>query len=276
MATDWLKKVFQLTERRSCRTTGIHRSLFRYQSVKRDDSLYRIAIRDIAQNKPRYGYRRILVLLRRQGYKIGKDMTYRIYREEGLQVRTKRRKKTISRRRISIDRPNSVNRVWSMDFVHDQFESGEKFRMLTIVDHFSRESVAVEVGKSLKAAEVIRCLERLKITRGLPKIITVDNGSEFSGKEMDLWAHENKVELHFIRPGKPVENAYIESFNGRIRDECLNANVFFTLEDAKEIIERWREDYNNWRPHSSLGNLSPMEYLQKTNNGTGFEMTQSF
>ena len=276
MVTDWLHKAYQLSERRSCRVTGIYRSLFRYRSIKRDDSLYRIAIRDIAQSKPRYGYRRILVLLRRQGYKIGKDMTYRIYREEGLQVRTKRRKKSVSRRRISIDRPKSVNKVWSMDFVNDELTSGEKIRMLTIVDHFSRESVAVDVGKSLRAAQVIDCLSRLKNTRGLPKIIIVDNGSEFSGKEMDRWAHENNVELHFIRPGKPVENAYIESFNGRIRDECLNANIFYTLDDAKEIIEKWREDYNNWRPHSSLGNLSPIEYLEKTNNGNGFEMTQSF
>lgn len=201
---------------------------------------------------------------------------YRIYKEEGLQVRTKRRKKTVSKRRVSIDRPNSVNRVWSMDFVHDELVGGEKIRMLTIVDHFSRESVAVDVGKSLRAGQVVNCLNRLKITRGLPKIITVDNGSEFSGKEMDRWAYENKVELHFIRPGKPVENAYIESFNGRIRDECLNVNIFYTLDDAKEIIERWREDYNNWRPHSSLGYLSPMEYISKTNSGTDLEMTPSF
>ena len=201
---------------------------------------------------------------------------YRIYKEEGLQVRTKRRKKTVSKRRVSIDRPNSVNRVWSMDFVHDELVGGEKIRMLTIVDNFSRESVAVDVGKSLRAGQVVNCLNRLKITRGLPKIITVDNGSEFSGKEMDRWAYENKVELHFIRPGKPVENAYIESFNGRIRDECLNVNIFYTLDDAKEIIERWRDDYNNWRPHSSLGYLSPMEYISKTNNGTDLEMTPSF
>ena len=248
----------------------------RYRSIRRDDSLYRVAIRDIAQSRPRFGYRRVLVLLRRQGYNIGKDKTYRIYTEEGLQVRTKRRKKVVSRRRISLPRPKSINKIWSMDFVHDNLTSGESIRLLTIVDHFSRESVAVEVGKSLKAAEVISCLSRLKITRGLPKIITVDNGSEFSGNEMDRWAHENQVELHFIRPGKPVENAYIESFNGRIRDECLNANIFYTLDDAKEIIEAWREEYNNWRPHSSLGNLSPVEYKEKNKPGNGFEMTQNF
>lgn len=248
----------------------------RYQSCRRDDSLYRIAIRDIAQSRPRYGYKRVMILMRRQGYKIGKNKTYRIYREEGLQVRTKRRKKTVSRRRVSLPRPKTINRIWSMDFVHDELTSGERIRMLTIVDHFSRESVAIEVGKSLKAAEVIVCLSRLKITRGLPKIITVDNGSEFSGNEMDRWAHENNVQLHFIRPGKPVENAYIESFNGRIRDECLNANIFYNLEEAKEVIEKWREEYNNWRPHSALGNLTPIEYIEKNKPGIGFEMTQDF
>jgi len=134
--------------------------------------------------------------------------------------------------------------------------------MLTIVDHFSRESVAIEVGHGLRSKDVIRCLTRLKITRGLPKVIVVDNGSEFSGNEMDIWANENDVDLHFIRPGKPTENAYIESFNGRLRDECLNANVFYELTQAKRVIEEWREDYNNWRPHSSLGNLSPIEYVE--------------
>lgn len=132
-----------------------------------------------------------------------------------------------------------------MDFVHERFCSGRKFRMLTIVDHFNRESVAIEVNFQLKSKDVIRCLERLKYQRGLPEIITVDNGSEFTSNEMDLWAHENNVHLHFIRPGKPTENAYIESFNGRLRDKCLNANVFYDLTDAREQIENWREDYNN-------------------------------
>jgi putative transposase len=203
-----------------------------------------------------------MVVMRRQGHKIGKNKTYRIYREEGLQVRTKRRKKTTSRLRTSLPRPKCINRIWSMDFVHDRLANQSKFRMLTIVDHFSRESVAIEVGKSLLAKDVIRCLSRLKVIRGLPEIITVDNGSEFSGNEMDLWAHQNNVKLHFIRPGKPVENAYIESFNGRLRDECLNVNQFYSVEDANEIIQQFREDYNNWRPHSSLGNRTPREYIE--------------
>jgi len=149
--------------------------------------------------------------------------------------------------------------------VHDNLSTGEKIRMLTIVDHFSRESVNIEVNFSLTAKDVIRVLERLKITRGIPKIISVDNGAEFSGNELDRWAHQNNLQLHFIRPGKPTENAYIESFNGRLRDECLNVNSFDNINDAKEIIEAWRNDYNNWRPHSGLGNLTPKEYSLKNN-----------
>jgi putative transposase len=215
-------------------------------------------------------------MMRRQGFKIGKNKTYRIYREEGLQVRTKRRKKTVSRRRISLPRPKSVNRIWAMDFVHDKMANQRKIRMLTIVDHFSRESVAIEVSHGLNSQDVIRCLERLKVMRGLPKIIVMDNGAEFSGNDMDRWAHENQIQLHFIRPGKPVENAYIESFNGRLRDECLNVNTFYSLEDAKNLIERWREDYNNWRPHSALGDRTPMEYIKEIETRGSLEMTQSF
>jgi putative transposase len=244
----------------------IRRSTFRYEAKEKHDEPFRTAIRNVAQSRPRFGYKRVMTMLHRQGYKIGKDKTYRIYREEGLQVRTKRRKKAVARRRLQLPRPKCLNKIWSMDFVHDQLESGQKIRLLTIVDHFSRESVAIEVGHRLGAAEVIRTLNYLKNTRGLPKNLLMDNGSEFSGNEMDRWAHENGVELSFIRPGKPVENAYIESFNGRIRDECLNANIFLTLEDAQKTIQAWREDYNNWRPHSGLGNISPIEYIRSQEN----------
>jgi putative transposase len=243
----------------------IRRSTCRYHLKDKNDEHLRIAIRDAAQSRPRFGYKRILTIIRRQGHRIGKHKAYRIYCEEGLQVRTKRRKKTVSRRRISLPRPKAINRIWSMDFVHDELTTGQSIRFLTIVDHFSRESVAIEVGYSLKAPDVIRVLSRLKVIRGLPKIITVDNGSEFSGNVLDRWAHENGVQLHFIRPGKPTENAYIESFNGRLRDECLNCNIFYNLDEAKNVVEKWRIDYNDWRPHSSLGNLSPSDFAKSSN-----------
>ncbi len=200
--------------------------------------------------------------MKRDGYGIGIHKIYRIYSECGLQVRTKRRKKTAAKNRIPLPRPRSINRIWSMDFVHDELVGGRKIRMLTIVDNFSRESVAIEVAYGMKAIDVIAVLDRLKASRGLPRAILTDNGSEFSGSEMDRWAYENSVLLQFIKPGKPTENAYIESFNGRLRDECLNTHIFYTLEEAREQIENWRIDYNDWRPHSSLGNLSPAEYLK--------------
>lgn len=254
----------------------IRRSSHRYRAKSKNDEADRIAIRDIAQNRPRYGYKRITSILRRDGHLINHKRVYRIYTEEGLQVRTKKRKKTTSKQRGILQRARALNKIWSMDFVHEKLVNQRKFRMLTIVDHFSRESVAIEVDYSLKANEVIRCLNRLKFNRGLPEIISVDNGSEFSGHELDRWAFENGVKLHFIRPGKPTENAYIESFNGRLRDECLNTNIFYTLDEAKENIEQWREDYNNWRPHSSLGNQSPLEYIKLTENSRSFEMTRNF
>lgn len=260
-----MQEVFRISERRACKVTAIQRASCRYKEKTKNDQPYRNQIRELAQKYPRFGYKRILVLLRREGYKIGKKKVYRIYKEEGLQVRTKKRKKTVSRRRISLPRARAINRIWSMDFVHDELVSGKKIRLLTIVDHFSRESVSIEVENGLKAPDVIRVLERLKITRGLPRIITVDNGSEFASNKMDQWAHENQVQLHFIRPGKPTENAYIESFNGRLRDECLNTNIFYTISDAKEIVEKWRESYNNWRPHSSLGGMTPVEYNELNN-----------
>lgn len=202
--------------------------------------------------------------MHRQGLKIGKDKTYRIYKEEGLQVRTKRRKKVVSRRRLELPRARGLNKIWSMDFVHDELVGGRKIRMLTIVDHFSRESVAIEVDYGIQSEGVIRVLERLKsLGRKLPEILVCDNGSEFASNMMDRWAHENDVQIHFIRPGKPTENAYIESFNGRLRDECLNTSIFYTLEEARSCIEEFRRDYNDWRPHSSLDGKTPNEYIQQ-------------
>lgn len=245
----------------------VQRSTVRYEAKPKMNEPHRSAILDIASTRPRFGHKRIVTMMRRQGFPIGKNKVYRIYKECGLQVRTKRRKKVAARERIPLPRPKTINRIWSMDFVHDQLVYGQKIRALTIVDHFSRESVAIEVGFGLRASDVIRVLDRLKSTRGLPKALLLDNGSGFSGKELARWAFENSVQLQFIRPGKPVENAYIESFNGRLRDECLNTNLFYTMEEAKTKIEDWRIDYNDWRPHSALGNRSPSEYLKHLETG---------
>jgi putative transposase len=224
-------------------------------------------IRDIAAARPRFGYLRIHIMLRREGLMVNKKRVHRLYKLEGLQVRTKRRQKTASHARVALPAPQGVNEAWSMDFVADQLENGRRVRILTIVDQYSRECVAVEADFSLTGTKVVACLEALKRLRGLPKSITVDNGSEFISKVMDAWAYRNSVQLQFIRPGKPIENAFIESFNGRLRDEFLNVDVFGTLEEVRVKLEAWKYDYNTARPHGSIDGKTPLEYAKQVNLG---------
>lgn len=183
-----------------------------------------------------------------------------------MNLRAKRPKRRVSAaHRVKSPPATSLNESWSMDFVTDSLFNGRRFRALTVVDNFSRECLAIEVGQHIRGEDVVRVMDRLKAGRGIPRSIKVDNGSEFISKELDKWAYENKVTLDFSRPGKPVDNAFIESFNGSFRDECLNVNWFLTLEDAREKIEIWRVDYNEWRPHSSLDNLTPRQYREEHN-----------
>jgi len=214
-------------------------------------------IRELAAVRVSYGYRRLHVLLRREGWKVNHKLVYRIYREEGLEVRTKKRRKRASALRVVLPAATRPNERWSMDFVSDSLHDGRRFRVLTLVDHFSRVSPAIEVGSSITGKRVVAVLERLAKAHGLPRVITTDNGTEFTSRAVDEWAHRSGVKLDFIRPGKPIENAYIESFNGRLRQECLNQSWFSSLEDAKIKIEAWRTDYNEHRPHTSLGNQTP-------------------
>ena len=189
--------------------------------------------------------------------------TERIYREEGLSLRKRKRKKMAAQTRIVLPVPTGPNERWSMDFVTDSIVSGRRFRALVIVDDYSSECPAIEVDTSLGGIRVVQVLERLAETRGLPQVITVDNGPEFTSRALDEWAYRHGVKLHFIRPGKPIENAYAESFISRLRDECLNESWFITLKDARTIIESWRIDYNNGRPHTSLGGLTPAQFIEK-------------
>ena len=243
---------------------GLGRATYRYQHKKADDEAVRLRLKELAEQRRRFGCHRLHVILKREGLVINHKRTERIYREEGLSLRLKRRKKKIAMIRVKLPEPKRVNQRWSMDFVSDSLCTGRRFRALTILDDFSRECLAIEVDTSIGGARVVSVLERLAELRGLPEVITVDNGPEFAGKAMDEWAYRRGVKLNSIRPGKPVENAYIESFNGKLRDECLNENWFITLKDARETIEAWRIDYNEFRPHSSLGDLSPVEYIDKT------------
>ena len=246
----------------ACGLVGISRSLYRYRSRRSGDSELSSRIGDLAAEKRRYGYRRIHVLLRREGRPVNHKRTYRLYREAGLAVRRRKRKRVGPFERKPLAKPTEINVSWSMDFVSDGLVDGRKLRCLTIVDDCSRESPAIEVDTSINGRRVVAVLDRLADTRGLPDSITVDHGPEFEGQVLDAWAYQNGVVLNFIRPGKPVENAYIESFNGRFRDECLNEHWFLTLAHARDVIERWRVEYNTQRPHSSLGDLTPEEYAR--------------
>lgn len=254
---------FQLSERQACQLMGLSRSTFRYQPLPDKNEWLRVRLKELAASRRRFGSPRLQVLLRREGTVVNHKRVERIYREEGLSLRKRKKKRQTAALRIVLPTPTEPNKRWSMDFVSDQLSDGRKFRSLTIVDDCSREAPAIEVDTSLPGKRVTRVLDRLAESRGLPEAIVVDNGPEFSGRELDSWAHKRGVNLCFIRPGKPVENAYIESFNGKFRDECLNEHWFTSLKDAQEKIEAWRKDYNRNRPHSSLGNLTPEEFVKK-------------
>jgi putative transposase len=243
---------------------GIWRATFDYKAVNCDDGMLRSRLREMAEHRRRFGCARLHVILKREGLVINHKKTERTYREECLSLRLRKRKKKVAMIRVKLPEPERADQRWSMDFVSDCTCTGRRFRALVIIDDFSRECLAIEVDTSIGGTRVVSVLERLSETRGLSEVITIDNGPEFTGKAMDEWAYRNRVKLNFIRPGKPVENAYAESFIGRLRDECLNENWFVTLKDARETIEAWRTDYNESRPHSSLQYLSPMEYAKKT------------
>jgi putative transposase len=201
-------------------------------------------------------------MLRREGLVINHKRTERLYREEGLSLRKRKRKKVAAQARLLMPDPKGPNERWSMDYVTDSIMTGRRFRALVIVDDYTRECPAIEVDTSLGGRRVVQVMERLAGTRGLPGVITMDNGPEFTGRALDEWAYQHNVKLNFIRPGKPIENAYAESFIGRFRDECLNENWFISLKNARDIIENWRIDYNESRPHTSLGGLTPIEFLE--------------
>jgi putative transposase len=239
------------------------RSTCRYIPTKRDDTLLLIRIRDIAMARVRYGYWRIYTLLRREGFLVNHKKVYRLYCEAGLNLRRKRpHRRVAAAHRCERPLATQIDECWSMDFVADALFNGRRFRALTIVDNFSRESLAIVPGQALKGEDVVRILKRLEAGGRVPKRIKVDNGSEFISKVLDKWAYENGVILDFSRPGKPTDNALIESFNGSFRDECLNVNWFLSLADAEQKIEEWRVEYNEQRPHSSLGDRTPKEFAE--------------
>jgi putative transposase len=252
-----------LTQRQACRLVSLWRSSFQYCSRRKDDTPLRRKMLEIAERRRRFGMPRIYVMLRREGWNDNYKRVERIYGEENMALRRRKRRKKFVGPRVPLPVPERPNQHLSMDFVQDRLTNGRKIRTLTIVDNFSRECPALEVDTSLGGKRVVRVLERLVERQGAPEAITIDNGTEFDSRAMDEWAFKRKVRLAFIRPGKPNENAYSESFNGRFRDECLNENLFETLDHARKLIEDWRIDYNEERPHSSLENLTPKEFLER-------------
>jgi putative transposase len=245
---------------RACGLIGISRSLYRYQAKRPCDMALKDRLSELAAQKRRYGYRRLHVLLRREGWQHNAKRTYRVYHEAGLMVRKRKRKRIAGVERIVKLPPLVPNDSWSMDFVSDGLVDGRRVRCLNIVDDFTKQCLAIEVDTSLPGKRVVNVLQRLAESRGLPKGITVDNGPEFVSKALDEWAYAVGLQLRYIQPGKPQQNAYIESFNGKFRDECLNEHWFMSMRHARQLIEEWRQDYNAQRPHSAIGYQTPDQF----------------
>ncbi len=252
-----------VSQRRACKVLTFDRSSVRYKSIRPDDRDLREAIREVAAERRRFGYRRIHIMLQRQGIVMNQKKLRRLYREERLQVRRRGgRKRALGTRRPMV-LPTSPNERWSLDFVSDAFTDGRRFRVLAVVDDFTRECLGLVADTSLSGARVVRELDAIMARRGKPHTIVSDNGTELTSTAVLKWCQESGVEWHYIAPGKPTQNAFVESFNGRFRDECLNDTLFASLVDARIEISKWRNDYNNERPHSALGNVPPTEFAMK-------------
>jgi putative transposase len=259
-AVTHLKAVMGLSERRACQIISADRKMVRYRSCRPPETGLRAKLRDLANERRRFGYRRLFILLRREGEPSGVNRIYRLYREEGLSVRKRKARRRAVGTRAPILVEAKANARWSLDFVHDQLSSGRRFRILNIVDDVTRECLAAIPDTSISGRRVARELTALIERRGKPGMIVSDNGTEFTSNAILAWSKDHKIEWHYIAPGKPMQNGYVESFNGRMRDELLNESLFFGLDHARSAIADWVADYNTFRPHSSLGYLTPASY----------------
>ncbi|WP_156360081.1 IS3 family transposase [Sphingomonas sp. Leaf10] len=255
-----LQATLGMSERRACAVVGADRTSMRYRSCRADDGDLRSRLCELAQQRRRFGYRRLHILLRRDGITINRKKTQRLYREEGLTVRRRKGR----RRAVGARAPAPVlvlpNQRWSLDFVHDQLVTGRRFRVLNIVDDVTRECIRAVIDTSISGRRVVRELADLVAERGRPKMIVSDNGTELTSNAVLAWSGDAGVEWHYIAPGKPTQNGFVESFNGRMRDELLNETLFFTIGQARSILARWVDDYNTERPHSSLGYATPAAF----------------
>ena len=259
----YLQQHYVVSERRACRLIRISRKAVRYEPQRPNQDATLIGrLKTLGEEYPRYGYLMLHGMLRAEGVVENRKRTYRVYSDLGMQVRTKRRRKLV-RPRVPMSVPTRPNERWSADFVHDQLADGRRIRILNIVDDFSRVCVGQLVDLSISGARMVRLLDELRETRGLPNTLVLDNGPEMTSKAMFFWSRQHSVKLHFIQPGKPTQNAFVESFNGRFRDGCLNQQWFKDLADARQIIATWRRHYNTVRPHSSLGYTPPALFEER-------------
>jgi len=258
-----LQSAFEVSERRACTVLGVDRTSFRYRSSRPADAAVRARLRELAAVRRRFGYRRLLVLMRREGLTMNHKKFRRLYREERLQVRRRGGRKRALGTRAPLVLPQGPNQRWSLDFLSDAFVDGRRFRILAVVDDFTRECLALVADTSLPGLRVVRELEAIAARRGRPAMCVSDNGTELTGMAVLRWCQEIRIEWHYIAPGKPTQNAFIESFNGRLRDELLNETLFTSLVQVRTVLAAWKDDYNNFRPHSALGNLSPSEFADR-------------
>lgn len=264
-AVAYVEEAHHVSERRACRVLGVERSLVRYSFTRPPDTALRERLKALAAERRRFGYRRLAVFLRREGFESNIKKIYRIYREEKLMVKRRKGRKKATGTRQPLPKPDGINQVWSLDFMSDAFTDGRRFRVLGVMDQCSRECLTITADTSIPGLRVVRELDRLIQARGKPKLIVSDNGPELTSRAVLIWAAKNNIDWHYIQPGKPQQNGYTESLNDKIRDECLNENWFDSLAEARVIIENWRQDYNHVRPHSSLNYLTPMEFVAVKN-----------
>lgn len=254
-----------VSERRACRVLGIERALVRYRFTRPLDTALRARLRQLAHERRRFGYRRLAIFLRREGQVCNLKKLYRLYREEQLQVRRRKGRKKATGTRQPLPKPDLMNQVWSLDFMSDALSDGRRFRLLGVMDQCSRECLTLVVDTSMPGARVVRELDRLITLRGKPHCIVSDNGTELTSRAVLQWAQDHHIDWHYIAPGKPQQNGFTESLNGKLRDECLNEHWFTTLAEARHLIEAWRQDYNTVRPHSSLNYQTPKEFITTKN-----------
>jgi len=269
---EWAQQTRGLSQRSAAGLIPVDRATLRYQHHRDPQDALRVRLRELAGSRVRYGYRRLTVMLKREGWNVNAKRIYRLYTQEGLIVRTQTRKQRAQRQRLPQGPAVHKNEKWSMDFVAQRLADGRWIRVLTMVDQYTRECLVLFADIALSGEKVATALDKVVAVRGAPKSITVDNGTEFASKAMDHWAYLNGVHLDFIRPGRPVENGYIESFNGRLRDECLNVEVFFSLADARRKLALWLHDYNHHRPHSALADRTPAEFVALCSGGNDGEV----